>query len=135
MSSHSDNDILAYLDRYGVYDKDRVARSSPKRGMPKKPADLEHGKRGPRLRLDLHGLKSEEAERRIRAAVYRCKDDGVKELIIIHGRGHHSNPAEGPVLKNVVAMILENELSSLVQSHGLALPKDGGEGATVVLLA
>jgi DNA-nicking Smr family endonuclease len=135
MSSHSDNDILAYLDRYGVFDKDRVVRASPKRNLPKKPIELEKGRRGPRLRLDLHGLKSEEAERRVRAAVYRCKDDGVKELIIIHGRGHHSNLAEGPVLKSVVAMMLDNELSSVIRSHRPALPKDGGEGATVVLLA
>ena len=125
-------DILSYVDAHGTRNKDECA---PK---PEKPrvSDIARGKGGVlRLTLDLHGLKSDEASRRVRYAIDSCKRRGIKELLVIHGRGRHSGCNEGPVLKNMVHRMFENELALSVRDFRIGLPREGGEGVTVAFLA
>jgi DNA-nicking Smr family endonuclease len=119
--------ILSYLDQHGVVDKDASS-------VLKKRKKITISRKHPRAILDLHGMKSDEAARKIRSELTRCSERGIKELLIIHGKGYHSAPQEGPVLKNLVRDMLERELGSMIRDFRTALPKDGGEGATLVYL-
>jgi DNA-nicking Smr family endonuclease len=124
-------DILAFLDKYGTRNKDTVAAKEVK---PAKKL-IEKGKGGvPRMTLDLHGQTGEQASRRMRLTFESCSGHGVKELLIIHGQGHHSNLQEGPVLKKLVRDMLDNELNLRVNEYRSASPREGGDGATVVFL-
>lgn len=124
--------ILAHIEQFGIARKD-PSQPSP---QPRKPAAVSGGsgrKRTLRVTLDLHGQRSEEAARRLRAALYRCRDTGTTELLVIHGYGRHSDPNEGPVLKKMVHDMLDNELQTLYRYYRSAAFKDGGDGATLVL--
>jgi DNA-nicking Smr family endonuclease len=124
-------DILAYLQEHGVSDKDL---SAPSRKKAK--SDIRKGKGGIlRMTLDLHGKTSDEASRSLRMMMETCRDHGIRELLVIHGRGHHSSSDEGPVLKTLVYSMLNNELKLRVKDFRTALPREGGEGATVLFLA
>ena len=124
-------DILAYLKEHGVRDKDQAVPQ--KKTL--KPA-IQKGKGGiPRMTLDLHGKTSEEASRLLRVMLETCKRHGVKELLVIHGRGHHSNMQEGPILKNMVRAMAENELRLSIRDFRTASAAEGGEGATVLFLS
>jgi DNA-nicking Smr family endonuclease len=136
-SSASDDDfndrtdeILAFLKKYGTRNKD--LGSSP---VKKKPSTRSVNSRGqPRETVDLHGMRSEEASQRLRFIVNRCVESGVKELLIIHGVGYHSVLSGGPVLKDMVRNMLDNELCLNVRDYRTAVAKDGGDGATLVYL-
>ncbi|MBN2037156.1 MAG: Smr/MutS family protein [Chitinispirillaceae bacterium] len=126
-------DILSFVDKHGTRDKDAagpvVHASTAKR-------PVERGKGGvPRMTLDLHGCRSDEASRQIRSAIESCGRRGIKELLVVHGRGLHSTLSEGPVLKGLVNDMLDNELRWTVKDFRAALPREGGEGATVLFLA
>jgi DNA-nicking Smr family endonuclease len=124
-------DIFAYLKEHGVRDKDQAVP----RAKPVKPA-IRKGKGGRlRMTLDLHGKTSDEASRSLRAMLQTCREHGVTELLVIHGRGHHSSMDEGPVLKTLVHSMLDNELKLSVKDFHTAIPREGGEGATVLFLA
>ncbi|MBD3346521.1 MAG: hypothetical protein GF401_15815 [Chitinivibrionales bacterium] len=123
-------EILRHLDKYGVVDKDSLRFSRKNRRRP--------GRTGRRQRnreiLDLHGLTEEQAAVHVRASIERCKENGIAQVLIIHGKGYHSTPGEGPVLKKLVRTMLDHELRSIIRDWIPALPRDGGEGATVVRL-
>jgi DNA-nicking Smr family endonuclease len=87
------------------------------------------------MTLDLHGKTSDEASRSLRMMMETCRDHGIRELLVIHGRGHHSSSDEGPVLKTLVYSMLNNELKLRVKDFRTALPREGGEGATVLFLS
>ena len=93
-------------------------------------AELKQGRINWDAKLDLHGLKPEEAAQRLLdfilqqyALEHRC-------LLIIHGKGSHRN--EAPVLKNLVNHWL-HQIPQVLAFHS-AIPKEGGSGALYVLL-
>jgi Uncharacterized protein conserved in bacteria len=121
--------ILRFLDEHGVSDKDKAAPSLPKKensGIKKM------GKRGLRKTIDLHGMNSVNAEHTLVRSIEECRKKGITELLIIHGWGQHSGPLEGGVLKKLVRESLEYRYALAVRGFKTALPKDGGEGATLV---
>lgn len=122
-------EILDYLDRHGVVDKDRLQSRDRRHTGSRRPRKRTAG----REVLDLHGMVSDEARRRVRAAVNRCRRQGIAELLIVHGRGNNSG-REGPVLKNLVRRMLAVELRGRVRDFVGAPPRDGGAGATIVRL-
>jgi DNA-nicking Smr family endonuclease len=127
----SSEDILAFLDRHGTQNKDAFAVKTP---VPAK-KKIEKGKGGiPRMTLDLHGQTAEQASVRMRLTFESCRHHGVKELLIIHGQGHHSNLQDGPVLKKLVRDMLDCELKLQVREYRSATPREGGDGATMVSL-
>ena len=129
-NNHNDNEILSYIDNHGIVHKDYT----PTRKNQKKKSSFE--KRGKRIRkvLDLHGRYHDEVAPLVREAFHECKSRGIDTILIIHGVGYGSNKVEGPIVKKLVRAMLENELSNYVQDFRAALPKDGGEGATIVRL-
>jgi len=124
-----DNEILAFIKKDGIFNKDLQDNASNKK------TKISCRKHMVRVVLDLHGMKSEDAIRKIKLFFAESKKRGFKEILIIHGRGLHSKPGEGPVLKTVVKSMLDQELGHLVRDFRTALARDGGEGATLVYLA
>ncbi len=92
---------------------------------------LRLGKHENQARLDLHGMKIEEA----RAAVYQfildCQHSALRTVIIVHGKGQRSATGQA-LLKSHTAHWLE-QLESVMAFHS-AQAKHGGTGAVYVLL-
>ena len=81
-------------------------------------------------RIDLHGMTAEEAGKTLENYLRRSKKQGLKKVLIIHGKGLHS--AGKPVLKMEVVKLLERNPHA--GEFGTADRKDGGSGAVWVLL-
>ncbi len=81
--------------------------------------------------LDLHGLRSDAARARLSAFVREARQQGIRCVRIVHGKGLGS-PGKAPVLKNKVLgwLVQRAEVLAFVQ----ALPVHGGAGALLVLL-
>lgn len=131
MEPDSRKKILRFLDEHGVSDKDKAA---PSRRKKENSGIKKIGKRGLRKTIDLHGMSSANAEHALVLSMEECRKKGIRELLVIHGRGQHSDPSEGGVLKKLVRECLEYRYALSVRGFSTALPKDGGEGATLVLL-
>ena len=84
--------------------------------------------------LDLHGMKSDDAARRVRSFITQSRKKGIREILIIHGKGNHSVNQGEPVLKRMVRDLLEKELHHTIRNYRAARPREGGDGATVVYL-
>ncbi len=82
--------------------------------------------------IDLHGFKEDEAEAELVGFLEESRRRGFSCVKVIHGRGLRS-PGE-PVLKLMVARLLKGALSKYVRAFATAPPRDGGLGATYVLL-
>lgn len=123
------DEILLYIDQHGVFNKDAHNREKKVQGR------KICRKHSIRVVLDLHGMKCEDASRKVKSFIARSRERGVREILIIHGKGNHSiTQGEQPVLKKMVRDMLERELHHSIRDFRTALPKDGGEGATLVYL-
>ncbi len=94
---------------------------------------LRNGEVKPDARVDLHGMIESAAQRRVREVVARVHGEGGRCVLIVHGRGRHS--AGEPVLKEaLLEWLAEPPLAPLVMAFTSAAGRDGGVGATYVLL-
>ena len=82
----------------------------------------------PKAVLDLHGLNSREAEQALEEFINRARRGGLRRVLIVHGKGHHSQGE--PVLLGVVRRYLEK--CPYTGAFGPAGRKHGGRGATLV---
>ncbi len=84
-------------------------------------------------RLDLHGMRAEEARDATTAFLRDKRARGERCVLVIHGRGEHSiGPA---VLRGEVATWLsQTTASEHVAAFVTAVDSDGGEGAVYVLI-
>lgn len=99
-----------------------------------RPQDLRRLKKGGwsiEARLDLHGMTLEEGERALRAFLAQAHDMGLRHLLVIHGQGYNSEGGRS-VLKAMVTRLLP-AIPFVIAFHR-AMPRDGGGGATYVLL-
>ncbi len=80
--------------------------------------------------LDLHGLKRNEAQERLREFLNDAVAEHLTRLLVIHGKGLHS-PQE-----SVIPHLVRDELSHSpwVQEYGDAERRLGGTGATWIKL-
>ncbi|MGI9385272.1 MAG: Smr/MutS family protein, partial [Methyloligellaceae bacterium] len=95
-------------------------------------------------RLDLHGLRQEDAHRSLRAFLVRAQAQGHRHVLVITGKGGAAPDDEDRpfyeardrgVLKRLVPQWLgEAELRQMVVSFGEAHTRHGGEGALYVRL-
>jgi DNA-nicking Smr family endonuclease len=81
-------------------------------------------------KIDLHGLERFEAQDRLHRFLEHAKSHGLKNLLIIHGKG--SKHGETPILKQHLYLWLRH-YPALLAMHS-AHPKHGGSGALYVLL-
>ena len=94
---------------------------------------LRNGEVRPDEKADLHGMIETAAQRRVREVIARVHGAGGRCVLIVHGRGRHS--AGEPILKEaLLEWLAEPPLSPLVMAFASAAGRDGGVGATYVLL-
>lgn len=82
--------------------------------------------------IDLHGMTLSEAEVEIARFLRNALIKGLSCVKIIHGRGLRS--PRGPVLKGAVEKWLKGRFNKYVLAYVTARDKDGGLGATYVML-
>ncbi|MES2504937.1 MAG: Smr/MutS family protein [Myxococcota bacterium] len=91
----------------------------PKTAKPRKgPSDFD-------VKLDLHGLTTQQAEARVKACLVRCLATNKKRLLVIHGKG------EGILRYEIRSLLAHSKLVAQVQEVPTRL---GGDGAVLVLL-
>lgn len=118
-----------WLRRYGTVDKDALAEQEEERCRYSSHSSLVSMR--PEARIDLHGLKREEAWSRLESFVTECETKKLKKIIIIHGKGIHSHGSD-PILGEVVRKFIETDKRLGTSGH----PDSnlGGKGATWVIL-
>jgi DNA-nicking Smr family endonuclease len=94
--------------------------------------DLGAGRVRAEAKLDLHGHTVADAEAALRRFVIEAARDRRRCVLVIHGRGKTTDGIS-PVRDAVIAQLL-GPLSGLVHSLATAPPKDGGPGATYVMV-
>ncbi|MFI5010841.1 MAG: Smr/MutS family protein [Hyphomicrobiales bacterium] len=96
---------------------------------------LRRGTAAPGAVIDLHGLRQEEARRRLFHFLHRCQAEGTKAAIIITGKGGRPDALAGErgVLRRAVPLwLVMPDLRSLVVGFQEAGAGLGGEGALIV---
>jgi DNA-nicking Smr family endonuclease len=91
--------------------------------------NLRQGQYNVEAKLDLHGHTIEEARKTVDAFLQQCLQQRIRVVLIIHGKGHHS---QMPVLKNKLNHWLR-ELPSVL-AFCSATPAHGSRGAVYILL-
>ena len=96
---------------------------------------LRQGTAAPGATIDLHGLRQDDAYRRLLAFLHRCQTEGTKAAIVVTGKGGSGDALSGErgVLRRAVPLWLAlPELRSLVVGFQEAGPGLGGAGALIV---
>ena len=93
--------------------------------------------------IDLHGFTIEEANKRIEDFITKAFDDKVSKLIIVTGKGIHSNVERDPYVSKDLS-ILKYSVPEFISKNNLLMDKikeitdakieDGGSGAFYVYL-
>ena len=84
--------------------------------------------------VDLHGLTKEEAEIKVRDFLIRSQGQGLRCVLVVHGRGLNSEN-HIPVLKERLPLWLSRgPVRKIVLAFATARPYDGGTGAIYILL-
>jgi DNA-nicking Smr family endonuclease len=96
---------------------------------------LRNGEPPVQARLDLHGRLRDEAVGGMERFVAAARARGAKVALVIHGRGHNSE-AGAAVLRPAIWQWLSSPAAARagVLAFASARPRDGGAGATVMLL-
>ena len=93
--------------------------------------------------IDLHGYTLEEANRAIEKFINKCFAEQVNKLIIVTGKGIHSNNEKNPyvskdlsILKYSVPEFISNnkKLNEMINDMQDAKLEDGGSGAFYIYL-
>jgi DNA-nicking Smr family endonuclease len=93
--------------------------------------------------IDLHGYSLEEANKTIQDFIHKSYDENVNKLIVVTGKGLHSNNEKDPyvskdlsILKYSVPEYIENniELKKIILEITNAKIEDGGYGAFYIHL-
>ncbi len=124
--------VLEQKTGLNISDMDEYDEWVPPGGRPHLVKRLHKGECSVQDYIDLHGLVEDEAEAALVEFLEDSRRSGLSCVKVIHGRGLRS-PGE-PVLKLMVARLLKGALSKHVRAYATAHPKDGGLGATYVLL-
>ena len=93
--------------------------------------------------LDLHGKTLDEANAIIENFIKKSYEDKVQKLIIVTGKGLHSNNEKNPYISKDLGILKysipefirsNNDLMQLISSISEASIKDGGAGAFYIFL-
>ena len=111
--------------------------------LPDKDFKITQKKIDKNITLDLHGFSLEEANEKIKHLIFSAYNQGIKKLIIITGKGLHSQNEKNPYISKDLGILRysvpeyiknNNELMSLVKEIKEAKVTEGGAGAFYVLL-
>ncbi len=84
-------------------------------------------------RLDLHGMRAEEAREATEAFLRDKRTRGERCVLVIHGRGEHS-PGPAVLRGEIATWLSQTKASEHVAAFATAADADGGEGAVYVML-
>jgi DNA-nicking Smr family endonuclease len=84
-------------------------------------------------RLDLHGMRAEQARDVVTAFLRDKRTRGERCVLVIHGRGDHS-PGPAVLRGEIATWLSQTTASEHVAAFATAADADGGEGAVYVLL-
>ena len=118
-----------WLDKFGTIDKDAISLQRELQSKLERPSFLRSLK--PQAQLDLHNLTQNEAWHKLDAFVTSCRDQGLKKVLIIHGKGNHTQNGE-PVLGAMVRHFIECD--QRLGEWGHPDRAGGGSGATWVII-
>jgi len=130
----------------GISDKDKKDWEnflSKDERLPNKDSNISKIKKSIPKVFDLHGYSLDEANKKINNLIHNSYENGVKKLIIVTGKGIHSENEKDPyiskdlgILKYSVPEYIKNnqELMSLINSIENASIEDGGSGAFYIFL-
>ena len=116
---------------------------SEKETLPNKDSNIVSEKNLKPFICDLHGHSLDEANKKIKKLIQNSYNNGLKKLIIVTGKGLHSNNEKDPyvskdlgILKYSVPEYIRNnqELMSLINEIKEASIEDGGSGAFYIYL-
>ncbi len=85
-------------------------------------------------RLDLHGLRADEAQAALERFLEEKRARGERCVVVVHGKGGHSPGGVGILRGEISAWLSQGRASAHVSAFATALRDDGGEGAVYVLL-
>lgn len=123
------NPMEVWLNRYGVVDKDKVSDEAKESERLHDRDYLRQMKE--QAVVDLHGLTREEAWQRLDLFVGDCIRRGLRKILIVHGKGIHSNGSD-PVLGPMVRTFIEQD--KRLGASGHPDRNNGGNGATWVII-
>ena len=121
--------MVAWLDKFGTVDKDEIYEQREMRSKMERSSFLRSLK--PQAQVDLHNLTQDEAWRRLESFVADCRAQGLKKVLIIHGKGNHTHDGE-PVLGAMVRRFIERD--ERLGQWGHPDRAGGGSGATWVII-
>ena len=96
-----------------------------------------------RFRFDLHGYTLLDANQKIRELIINCQEKNFKEILLITGKGLHSNTDQDTYVSKKLSKLKfsipeyinsNSELSDKIYSIEQASLIDGGEGAIIIKL-
>ena len=96
-----------------------------------------------RYRFDLHGFTLSEANEKIRELIISCQKNDFKEILLITGKGLHSNVDKNTYVSKDLSKLRfavpeyiesQKELSDKIIEIEEAEIEDGGEGALIIKL-
>ena len=95
---------------------------------------LRAGKIRPQQTIDLHGFTRDNAYRRLCHEVARATTADFRCLLVIHGKGQHSSSGAVTIRDALSDWLTQPPLAQHVAGCTLAQPRDGGSGASYLLL-
>lgn len=123
------NSMDIWLNRHGTVDKDRISEEADRN---ERMNNLEYLKSlNPEAVIDLHQLTRDEAWAKLTNFVNDCYRRNLRKILIIHGKGIHSNGSD-PVLGQMVRLFIEQD--KRLGTSGHPDRNHGGNGATWVII-
>ena len=84
--------------------------------------------------LDTHGLSQREATVAMRRFIHKQHDQGARRVLIVHGKGLHSEGGVGVLQDAMLTVLTEKDTAGRVLAFASAPRRLGATGATVVVL-
>jgi len=94
-----------------------------------------------RYRFDLHGFTLLEANKKVRELIIYCQDNGFREILLITGKGLHSNTDQNTYVSKELSKLkfsvpehikTQKDLLDKIISIEPAKINDGGKGAIII---
>ena len=94
-----------------------------------------------RYRFDLHGFTLLEANKKVRELIIYCQDNGFREILLITGKGLHSNTDQNTYVSKELSKLkfavpehikTQKDLLDKIITIEPAKINDGGKGAIII---
>ncbi len=84
------------------------------------------------MKLDMHGMYQDEAERYLITSIKKAYEQGIKRVLIVTGRGTVEHPSV--IKENLPIWIKSNQIINIITGFSHASATDGGAGAFYITL-